>query len=101
MPMKLFSLTPADWLAVFPDSAAKGLAQFPDSLASPTENNAEEGIARDVDPAAELRKQFPVDRKTLDATLKALDARGLIFQNKLSDNFLTFFVGLRAMEDTL
>jgi hypothetical protein len=90
--LKPFSLTPAEWLCLFPRNAAKGLAHFPDSLSSPNGNDVEEGTEHDFDPADELRQQFPVDRKTLDATLEALDARGLAFLNKLSDIF-AFFVG--------
>lgn len=77
-----FTLTPAEWLAIFPRAAAGAsagpTASFPNSLSSPSAADIEDGIASAVfDPASELRDKYPVDKKTLEDTLRGLDAKGL------------------------
>ena len=75
-------------MVVFPASgnASSGVAQFPDSLSTLNEADVETGSDSPVyGPARELREQFPVTRKELDATLAALDAKGLAFQNRVFD----------------
>jgi hypothetical protein len=90
-PKPPFSLTPSEWLVIFPrvPGTTKGPAyHFPTSL-SELSDDVEAGSASPAvfDPASELRKQFPVDRKVLDDTLGELGAKGLEFQNRCTDWF--------------
>lgn len=89
-----FSLTPAEWLVVFPRPArpptgvagvfAHTLWSADDGPADPDEDglksdDVEAGIVSSSvsDRASKLREQYPVDRNALEATIKALDATGL------------------------
>jgi hypothetical protein len=88
-----FSLTPADWLVLFPQKhSLKGAAaRFPHSF---SETELEAGASLD-DPASNLRTQYPIDRKTLDETIEGLGASSLAFQHRVWD-FLMLVDGSKS-----
>lgn len=86
-PVPRFSLTPAEWLLIFPRAPPTTGSHFTDSLSVAEEGKSNNALS-DVDPASELREQFPFNRTALDSTLTALDARGLAFQFRIADVLL-------------
>jgi hypothetical protein len=97
-PIAPFELSPAEWLTLFPNKAEPVLVsgqQLPYSLLpTRSDDNVEAGVASLDDSAAELRKQYPVNRNVLDATLEKLGARGLAVQTRLMATFLSLTHGL-------
>jgi hypothetical protein len=72
------------------------IAHFPNSLSSPSASDIEEGVVPAAeDQATELREKNPIDRKTLDAAIQGLDARGLAWQNRIMD-WNMFFMGPKS-----
>lgn len=81
-----FSFTPAEWLVIFPRPPPKsGVTTFSNSLAY-----AEAGDSSALETpielaAAKLRETRPLTRTAFDECIRALDARGLEFSNRLID----------------
>lgn len=83
---KYFTLSPAEWLVVFP-RAPNAVSDLPDSLLPPSPKKDEEHVESSggaSDPATKLRQEYPIDSMSLDRTLTVLDASGLQFQIRLT-----------------
>ncbi len=94
-----YSLTPAEWLTLFPSRADPVLVagtRLPYSLlASTSDSDVEGGNTSLGDPAAGIREQFPVTLNVLYATLRELGARGIAHQTRILTVFfpLSFSLG--------
>lgn len=82
-----FSFTSAEWLLIFPRAAPTAGRHFTDSLLPAEEGNGKAALSS-VDPASELREQFPLDRKAMDHTFDRLNARELAVQFRITEVFL-------------
>lgn len=80
-----FSLTPAEWLVVFPHAPAKASSKFRGTLAPPAGDLENGTTSAAADPAEELRQKLPVDQNAVDHAFKVLGAPGLAFQNRVSN----------------
>jgi hypothetical protein len=88
-PKEPLSFSPAEWLVIFPQPF-RASGRFADTLSSADgeertdKGDVEAGTAiKHADKASDLREQYPVDRKAMDSTIEALDARGLEFQARV------------------
>lgn len=90
-PIKPFALSAAEWLVLFPDPPPApdnyGGSAFPETISSSrSAADVEQAeISSVADPAAELRKQFPLTRETMHESLRALNANGLDTQIRISE----------------